>query len=187
VRFAEQGAIRPVFNTDPYCLNANCNGIPSPEQARKGAKKAGKKTGEYHKENKTAVCDPAAQEKGRQTMREQGIGFYSYDFQHTPEMIEMRKRNGKVGGERAVRTGQIAQARACINKDNQRRAGKENLKKAHAKARMPVEVLLPNSILLTFDSIAEASRCLNVDGTCISDVAKAPGKKTKGHQARFAK
>jgi hypothetical protein len=42
VQFAEQEAIRPVFNTDPYCLNANCNGIIPPEFARIGAKKAGK-------------------------------------------------------------------------------------------------------------------------------------------------
>jgi hypothetical protein len=95
VTFAEQEAIRPVFNTDPYCLNANCNGIPMPERARVGARKAGKKSGEYHKENKTAICDPVNQEKGRQTAREKGIGFHSYEFQHTPEMVEMRKENGR--------------------------------------------------------------------------------------------
>lgn len=187
VRFAEKEAIRPAFNTDPYCLNANCNGIPSSEQARKGAKKAGKKSGKYHRENKTAVCDPANQEKGRQTARERGAGFHSYKFQHSRKMVEIRKRNGKVVGDRASKSGQIAQARSCINKENQRRAGTENLKKAHAKARIPVEVLLPVGILLTFESISEASKCLNIDKTCISSAAGNPGKKTKGHQARFSK
>jgi hypothetical protein len=95
--------------------------------------------------------------------------------------------NGKRTGEKAKETGQIAIARSYINKDNQRRAGTENLKKAHAKTRKPVEVLLPNGILLTFESMSEASSCLGIDGTCISGVAKNPGKKTKGHQARFSK
>jgi hypothetical protein len=131
------------------------------------------------------VCDPVNQEKGRQTAREKGIGFHNYDFQHTPEMIERRKENGKRSGALAVATGQIAQARACINKDNQRRAGTENLKKAHAKSRKALEVYTPQGILLTFESVSEASRSLGIDGSCLSNVAKSPGKKTKGHQARF--
>jgi len=187
VTFAEQENIRPVFNTDPKCLNANCNGIPTREQAVKGARKAGKKAGARSRELKLNVCDPVNQEKGRKTARERGSGFFNYETQHTPEMTENRKRNGAKSGSIAVKTGQIAQARACIDKANQRRAGTENLKIAHAKLRKPVEVLLPNGILLTFDSVTEASRCLKVDGSCISHVAKNPGKRTKGHQARFTK
>ena len=187
VTFAEQEAIRPVFSVDPYCLNANCNGIIPPELARIGGKRAGIKSGEHHKKNKTAICDPVNQEKGRQTAREKGIGFHSYEFQHTPEMIEMRKENGRRSGALAVATGQIAQARACINKDNQRRAGTQNLKKAHAKARKPLEVYTPQGVLLTFDSIGEASRSLEVDGSCLSAAARNPGKKTKGYQVRFTR
>ena len=187
VQFAEQEAIRPVFNTDPYCLNANCNGIIPPELARIGAKKAGKKAGEDSKNNKTRICDPVNQEKGRQTARERGSGFFDAEFQQSEMMQEVRRQNGKKTGALAVKTGQIAQARACIDKANQRRAGTENLKKAHQKSRKPVEVLLPSGILLVFDSVSEASSCLNIDGSCISYVAKNPLKKTKGHQARFTK
>lgn len=185
VQFAEQEAIRPVFNTDPYCLNANCNGIIPSELARKGALKAGKKVGNYHRNNKTGVCDPKNQEKGRQTMREQSIGFYDYDFQHTPEMVEMRKRNGKVSGERAVKTGQIAQARACINKDNQRRAGTENLKKAHAKLRKPIEITTPSGDTLRFESLKEASEYIGVAPKSLSSVARNERPSVKGYRARY--
>jgi hypothetical protein len=187
VTFAEQGAIRPVFNTDPYCLNANCNGIIPPELARIGAKKAGKKAGEDARKNKTRVCDPVNQEKGRQTARERQSGFFDAEFQQSEMMKEVRKQNGKKTGTLAAENGQLAAARSCIDKANQRRAGTENLKKAHQKTRKPVEVLLPNGILLAFDSVSEASSCLNIDGSCISYAAKNPPKRTKGHQARFTK
>ena len=75
VTFAEQEAIRPVFNTDPYCLNANFNGIIPPELAKIGARRAGRKAGEESRKNKTRVCDPVNQEKGRQTARERKSGL----------------------------------------------------------------------------------------------------------------
>jgi hypothetical protein len=43
VTLAEQGAIRPVFNNDLYCLNANCNGNFSTEAAVLGGKITGAK------------------------------------------------------------------------------------------------------------------------------------------------
>jgi hypothetical protein len=186
VTFAEQEAIRPVYNTDPYCLNANCNGIPTREQAVKGAKKAGKKAGQRAKENKTNVCDPANQEKGRQTAKERGSGFFDSKFQQSEMMQEIRRQNGIKTGMKARETNQIAHARSFIDKENQRRAGTENLKKAHQKMRRAVEVLTPQGVLLYFESISEASKSLNIDSSCISHVAKNPGKRTKGHQARFA-
>jgi hypothetical protein len=185
VQFAEQEFIRPVFSVDPYCLNANCNGIPAPELARKGARKAGKKAGQRVKELKINVCDPVNQEKGRQTARERGSGFHSYEFQHTFEMIEMRKENGRRSGAQAVATGQIAQARACIDKNNQRRAGTENLKKAHAKARKPLEVYTPQGVLLTFDSLTEACRSLKIDMKTLSRVARGKSTSYKGYVARY--
>jgi hypothetical protein len=187
VTFAEQEAIRPVFREDPLCLNANCNGVIPPELARVGAKKAGKKAGEEARKNKTRVCDPVNQEKGRQTARENKTGFFDNEFQQSEMMKEVRSQNGIKSGTIAASNGQLAAARACIDKRNQARAGTENLKKAHQKIRKPVEVLLPNGILLAFDSVSEASSCLNIDGSCISYVAKNPLKRTKGHQARFTK
>jgi hypothetical protein len=187
VQFAEQEAIRPVFSTDPLCLNANCNGIIPPELARIGARKAGGKSGQRSRELKLNVCDPVNQGKGRVTQREKGVGFYDAEFQQSDMMKEIRSQNGIKVGKQAAVNGQLAAARACIDKRNQARAGTENLKKAHQKSRKPVEVLLPNGILLVFDSVSEASSCLNIDGTCISRVAKKPLKRTKGHQARFIK
>jgi len=144
VTFAEQEAIRPVFNTDPLCLNANCGGIPSTEQARKGAIKAGRKTGEFHKTNKTAVCDPANQEKGRQTARERGTGFHDPEFQHTPEMQEMRRQNGVKTGTQAAINGQLAAAREKIDPEKRRQTARETALRLEAEGRglgaIPYEV-----------------------------------------------
>ena len=139
VQFAEQEAIRPVFNTDPYCLNANCNGIPTREQAVKGAKKAGKRAGEDSKKNKTRVCDPVNQEKGRETQREKGIGFHDLEFQQSEMMQEVRRQNGKKTGEKAAANGQLAAARAKVDPEKRRkvvgetgkRIGKINAESGH--------------------------------------------------------
>jgi hypothetical protein len=129
VTFAEQEAIRPVFNTDPYCLNANCNGIIPAELARKGAVKAGKKAGEEARRNKTRVCDPVNQEKGRQTAKERGVGFYDPEFQQTEEMKKMRVENGKKSGRKAVESGQLAEARKNIDPEKRRKTASETGKR----------------------------------------------------------
>ena len=185
VQFAEQEAIRPVFRKDPLCLNANCNGVIPPEFASIGGKKSGKIRGEEHRQNKTAICDPVNQEKGRQTARNRGSGFFDAEFQQSDMMKKNRRDNGKKTGAIAAGNGQLAAARACIDKRNQARAGTENLKKAHEKTRKPVEIVTPEGKTLVFRSISDASRALLIDGSCISNAAKIPGKKTKGHSAKF--
>jgi hypothetical protein len=185
VTFAEQEAIRPVFNEDPYCLNANCNGVIPPELARKGALKAGKKAGEDAKKNKTRVCDPGNQEKGRQTARERGSGFHDPEFQHSEMMREVRRQNGRKTGQQAAINGQLAKARACINKDNQRRAGTENLKKAHEKARKSLEVITPSGEVLVFGSLIEAARSIGIDQKGLSLVARAIKPSVKGYRAQY--
>lgn len=135
VTFAEKEAIRPVFNTDPYCLNANCNGIPTREQAVKGARKSGKKAGARSRELKLNVCDPVNQEKGRQTAREKGSGFHDPEFQHSPEMIEMRKRNGKRVGSQAAVNGQLAAAREKVDPVKRRVLARERALKLEAEGR----------------------------------------------------
>lgn len=135
VTFAEKETIRPVFSTDPYCLNANCNGIPTREQAVIGARKAGRKAGEDARKNKTRVCDPVNQEKGRQTAKEKSIGFHSYDFQHTPEMVEMRKRNGRKTGAQAAANGQLAAARAKIDPVKRANTCRETALRMEAEGR----------------------------------------------------
>lgn len=145
----------------------------------------GERAGERSKRLCINVCNPTNQEKGRQTQRQQRIGFYSFDFQHTPEMQEMRRQNGIKSGAKAVSTGQLAAARASIDKRNQARAGTENLKKAHEKIRKPVEVTTPQGQVIQFASISEAAKALSIDASCIAGAARNPGKKTKGHTARF--
>jgi len=135
VTFAEQESIRPVFNTDLYCLNANCNGIIPPELARIGAKKAGKKTGEKHKQNKTAICDPINQEKGRQTARERGSGFFDPGFQQSGMMKDIRKKNGKKSGGLAATNGQLAAARANIDPEKRRETCRQTALKLAAEGR----------------------------------------------------
>jgi hypothetical protein len=151
VQFAEQKAIRPVFNTDPYCLNANCNGIIPSELARIGAKRAGKKTGQKHKINKTAICDPVNQEKGRQTARERGSGFHSEEFQQSERMKKIRRQNGIKTGVNAAANGQLAQARANVDPEKRRETCRQTALKLHSEGRglgaIPYEVRSAQSSL----------------------------------------
>lgn len=144
VTFAEQKAIRPVFNKDPYCLNANCNGIIPPELARKGAVKAGEKAGEEAKRNKSRVCDPVNQEKGRQTARERGTGFFDPAFQQTEMMKEIRRNNGIKVGKQAAINGQLAAAREKIDPIKRSILARERALKLEAEGRglgsIPYEV-----------------------------------------------
>ncbi len=135
VQFAEQEAIRPVFNTDPYCLNANCNGIPTREQAVKGAKKAGKKAGEDAKKNKTRVCDPINQERGRQTAKELGTGFFDAEFQQSEMMQEIRRRNGIKVSQTPEAQKRLAEARSKVDPVKRRLLARERGLKLEAEGR----------------------------------------------------
>ena len=144
VTFAEQEAIRPVFREDPLCLNANCNGIIPPELASIGGRKSGKMRGEEHKQNKTAVCNPVNQEKGRQTARERGSGFFDAEFQQSEMMKDIRKKNGKKSGDLAASSGQLAAARAKIDPEKRRETCRQTALKIAAEGRglgaIPYEV-----------------------------------------------
>jgi hypothetical protein len=135
VQFAEQEAIRPVFNTDPYCLNANCNGIIPPELASVGGKKSGKIRGEKHKQNKTAICDPVNQEKGRQTARERGSGFFDAEFQQSEMMQEIRRQNGKKVSQTEEAKQRLAAAREKIDPVKRRILARERALKLEAEGR----------------------------------------------------
>lgn len=135
VTFAEQEAVRPVFNTDPLCLNANCNGIITPERARVGARKSGKKAGERAKQLRVNVCDPVNQERGRQTARERGTGFYDPDFQQSEMMQDVRRRNGVKSGTQAATNGQLAAAREKIDPVKRRILARERGLKLEAEGR----------------------------------------------------
>jgi len=144
VKFAEQEAIRPVFKTDPLCLNANCGGLISPERVLVGARKAGEKAGEEAKRNKTRVCDPKNQEKGRQTAKERGSGFFDAEFQQSEMMKDVRKKNGKKRGDLAAVNGQLAAARAKVDPEKRRETCRQTALKLNAEGRglgsIPYEV-----------------------------------------------
>jgi hypothetical protein len=110
-------------------LNANCNGIIPPELARIGAKKAGKKTGEKHKRDKTAICDPANQEKGRQTARERGSGFFDSEFQQSEMMQGIRRQNGIRVSQTPEAQKRLAEARAKVDPEKRRKVAGETGKR----------------------------------------------------------
>jgi hypothetical protein len=66
--------IRPVFNTDKWCLNESCMGIFSLEQKSKAGKIGGKITGQIHKENGTGVCGIPIEEKRKNSEKGGKIG-----------------------------------------------------------------------------------------------------------------
>ena len=96
----EQRLIRPVFNTDKWCLNENCAGTFSIEHQ----KKAGLKGGNKNKENGTGIFKISAEERkkvakkaGRiggkiaaEKQRQNKICFYNSELQS-----ELGKRGGK--------------------------------------------------------------------------------------------
>jgi len=135
VTFAEQEAIRPVFNTDPYCLNANCNGIIPSELARKGALKAGKKAGQRSKELKVNVCDPENQEKGRRTARERRSGFFDADFQRSEMMQEVRRQNGVKVSQTPEAMERLAKAREKVDPVKRRKLARERALKLESEGR----------------------------------------------------
>jgi hypothetical protein len=97
--------IKHVYNTDKWCLNANCLGVFSIEQKRKagkiGGKIGGKIVGLNHKENKTSI------------------------FSLTPEQ---RKENSRKGGNtcKKLKLGICGMSKDQI---------KENVKKSHETQR----------------------------------------------------
>ena len=153
--------------------------------AAKGGREGGIKGNKTNRKNKTAVYDPVVRERGRISQREQKIGFYDRNFHDSPVMREMRYQNGLKTGPKAAASGQLDEARKCINPKKRSKSSKNNIKKAHEKTRKPVEVTTPQGQVIRFASISEAARALSIDASCIAGAARNPGKKTKGHTARF--
>ena len=151
VTFAEQEYIKPVFKTDPLCLNANCGGLISPERALVGARKAGIKTGEESKINRTRVCDPRNQEKGRRTAQERLTGFFNTEFQQSEMMQVIRKKNGKKSGDLAATNGQLDAARARVDPEKRRETCRQTALKLNNEGRglgaIPLEVRIAQSKL----------------------------------------
>ncbi len=87
--------IKPVYNTDKWCLNANCAGCFSLSSEERS--KLSREIGLRHIQNKTAIFSIPLEErienskKGAQKTRELGLGIYAI----TPEQrIENSRKSG---------------------------------------------------------------------------------------------
>ena len=106
----ERRLIKPVYNTDKWCLNENCAGVFSLDTCSK----AGKIGAAKNKKNKVGVFGRSKEKmsedgrkgakaskgyiKGRQKIKELGLGVYGLT-------AEQRKENGKKYGAKAGKIG----------------------------------------------------------------------------------
>ncbi len=116
-REVENKLIRPVYNTDPYCLNEHCGGSLSIDSCRKGGKISGlikgcsmggkiggPKTYELgigvHSLTHEEICENA--KKGGIKTREENLGIFAM----TPEeRSEAGRKGGKISGEQHKENG----------------------------------------------------------------------------------
>jgi hypothetical protein len=103
----EKRLIKPVYNTDKWCLNQNCGGLFSLDTCSR----AGKKSGNKHKENGTGFFKISAEERteiskkwgiiggkiAAEKQRQNKIGFHNSELQS-----ELGKRGGKKTKELGV-------------------------------------------------------------------------------------
>jgi len=93
----EKRLIRPVYNTDKWCLNENCGGMSSLNCLKKGYIK--------NKNNKTGICSLSKEElsfygsSGGNKNKENGTGFFSLSSE---ERQEIGKKYGKLGGKKSA-------------------------------------------------------------------------------------
>lgn len=98
----EQRLIKPVFNTDKWCLNESCAGTLSIEQTRKAGRKGGKKIVELklgiHSLTKEETIENA--KKGGAKVKELGVGICGLtkeQRQETAKQSLLIRRKLKVG------------------------------------------------------------------------------------------
>lgn len=97
--------IKPVYNNDKWCLNANCLGVFSIEQKRKagkiGGKIGGKIAGLKHKENKTSIFSLTPEQKseiGRKTgnkCKDLKIGICGITTEQRREIVKKSHKTQK--------------------------------------------------------------------------------------------
>lgn len=84
---AEVSLIRPVFNTDPFCLNRNCQGSIHPDLCSLGGTK---KSFKQRQEDSS---------KGGQTCRNERKGMFDPEYINSEKYIQDRRKSGSVGGK----------------------------------------------------------------------------------------
>jgi len=89
----EKRIIKPVFNTDKWCLNENCGGIISTDSLIMNGKISGNK----NKELGLGICGLTYEERvkysknGRETQKKNNLGIYEFT-------VEQKIEYGKIGG-----------------------------------------------------------------------------------------
>jgi hypothetical protein len=91
----ENRLIRPVFNTDKWCLNENCGGIISLQVSRNTGKKITELGLGIHGRTKEQIIEDSKNASAR--AKELCVGIYS-------QSKEQLSENGKKGGKKAQKT-----------------------------------------------------------------------------------
>ena len=123
-RQIEDRLIRPVYNTDPLCLNEHCGGNYSLEVRRKGGKLTGKINGQRAYENKTGIYRMTQEQKiesrrkGGKKSKENGTGLFKLT-------LDQRKEFGRKGGKKSKENGTgFFKLPLDQRKENSRKGGK---------------------------------------------------------------
>ena len=141
----EKRLIKPVYNTDKWCLNRNCGGMISLELCRKngriggliggkiGGLKRGKKggaiSGKQNYENSIGIHAQTPEEKaesarkGHETQKKLAIGFWGLT-------LEQRQENGRKGEEKRKERNVGLYA---LTKEEKSEAGKKSAQKLHSE------------------------------------------------------
>jgi general stress protein YciG len=124
--------IKPVYNTDKWCLNANCLGIFSIEQKRK----AGKIAGNNCKNKKIGLFSLLREqliENGRKTY-EMKIGVHSLNKE---QRVENARKAGKIGGKKtAQKNKELGLGFFSFDKEELSKNGKKGSKNTNTQKWM---------------------------------------------------
>jgi hypothetical protein len=169
----EKRLIKPVYNTDKWCLNRNCGGLISlkilRESGRKvgtnygseggkiGGKISGKINGKYLKENKLGIFSLTEEEKIEnckkggnkigQIHKENGTGICGIPIE---ERRKNSKKGGKISGEKHKKngTGVFGRSKEKMTEDGKRggkKAAETNKKNGTSFYGIPIEERRKNS------------------------------------------
>tara|TARA_R110000868_G_C10716045_1_gene750376 strand:- start:9 stop:842 length:834 start_codon:yes stop_codon:yes gene_type:complete len=135
----EKRIIKPVYNTDKWCLNENCGGIFSIQHQSNAGKIGGKKGGKIggkkakklgvgiHGRTKDQMTEDGI--KGGKKVKELGVGIHGRTKE---QMSEDGKNAGKIGGKKSKELGLGAHGRT---KDQMTEDGKKGGKIGGKKSK----------------------------------------------------
>ena len=141
----EQRLIRPVFNTDKWCLNENCGGFISMDLYRK----IGKKTAEIHRRNKTGPFDPEKKISRNGGLKSGKMNVESGHLQNISELKYICLETGFISSARGL---SVYQTKRKIDVSKRRLLTSEEYRE---KTKRQFTVVYKNSEIYTGDNIDE--------------------------------